>query len=145
MECVAAADTCCRTFYSAWVPWCAALAYTAFDPDLGESFRGSGLRAPEQALGRIKQLLAAERLFDAQPLVPLRHALGAREAAHFQLRHAPAHREVHDRDVLGLARARRDDGAVAELARGVPAGERLGQGADLVGLEQDGVAGAVRG
>jgi hypothetical protein len=39
MECVAAADTCCRTFYSVWVLWCAALAYTTFDPDINESFR----------------------------------------------------------------------------------------------------------
>jgi hypothetical protein len=39
MECVAAADTCCRTFCSAWVLWCAALAQSTFDRELGESFR----------------------------------------------------------------------------------------------------------
>src|SRR5258708_2386603 len=90
------------------------------------------------------QGLRAKRFLDAQAFVPFRHALGAREAADLELAHAPAHREVHDGDIFRFARARRDDGAVAGLARGVPAGERLGERADLVRLEEHGVARAVR-
>src|SRR5258708_8189991 len=89
------------------------------------------------------QGLRAQRFLYAQAFGPFRHALRAREAADLELAHAPAHREVHDGDIFRFARARRDDGAVAGLARGVPAGERLGERADLVRLEEHGVAPAV--
>ena len=52
---------------------------------------------------------------------------------------APADGEVDDGDVLGLAGARRDDAGIAQLARRLPAVQRLGQRAALVGLEQHGV------
>src|SRR5512139_2612131 len=81
--------------------------------------------APEQLPCGIGERLGAERFLDAQSLVPLRHALGAREAADLELRHAPAHGQVHDGNILGLAGARRDDGAHAFVLCGAPAGERL--------------------
>src|SRR5687767_5873081 len=99
----------------------------------------------EQPTRREGQRLGAERLLDAQRLVPFRHALGAGEAADLELRHAPADREVDDRRVLGLARAGRDDGAVAGFARGVPALEGFRDRADLVGFQQYRVARAVGG
>ena len=87
---------------------------------------------------------AAQRLLDAQRLVPLRHALAAREAADLELADAPADREMHDRRVLGLARAGRDDAGEAGLLRRLPGLQRLGQRAALVGLQQHRVGGAAQ-
>src|SRR5436190_24391803 len=84
----------------------------------------------------------AEALLDAQRLVPLRHALAARERADLELAGAPADREVDDRRVLALAGARRDDAGVADLAGGVPRRARLAQRAALVRLEQHRVGSA---
>ena len=83
-------------------------------------------------------------LLDAQGLVPLRHALRARERADLELAGVPADREMDDRDVLGLAGARRDDRAEAGRSAGVERGERLGHRARLVRLDQHRVAGADR-
>src|SRR3954471_7748196 len=80
------------------------------------------LTVGKELAGRVGERLRAEGFLDPQRLVPLRHALGAGEAADLELGNAPADREVHDRDVLGLARACRYDRAVARLARGIPAG-----------------------
>ena len=43
-----------------------------------------------------------QRLFDAQAFVPLGHALGTREAANLELRHAPTDSEMHDAYILRL-------------------------------------------
>ena len=113
-----------------------------------EIYAGLGLEAGgslSQGRPSCRTVPGAERLLDAQALVPLRHALGAREAADLELGNAPADREVHDGHVLGLARAGRDDRAVARFTRRLPAGEGLAHRADLVRLEQHGVAGAVGG
>src|SRR5436190_14602893 len=59
------------------------------------------------------QCLRAERFLDAQPFVPLRHALGAREAADLELADAPADCHVHDRYILGFAGPRGNDRAIA--------------------------------
>src|SRR5678815_3495168 len=59
----------------------------------------AGLSVGKELAGRVGQRLRAEGLLDAQPLVPLRHALRAREAAHLELGNPPADREVHDRYV----------------------------------------------
>ena len=53
-------------------------------------------------------------------------------------------RDVGDGAVLGLAGAVRDDRAVARFGRHVDRGERLGQRADLVRLDQDRVRDAAR-
>ena len=89
--------------------------------------------------------LRAQGLFDAQRFVPLRHALAAGERADLELARVPAHREVHDGHVLGLARARRHDGAEPGALARVQRGARLGDGAGLIRLDQHGVAGLVCG
>jgi hypothetical protein len=50
--------------------------------------------------------LRAERFLDAQRLVPFRHPFRARERADLELSGAPADRQMNDRRILGLARAR---------------------------------------
>jgi hypothetical protein len=69
---------------------------------------GEGPTLPRPPRPGMRQRRArAEALLDAQRLVPLRHALAARERADLELAGAPADREVDDRRVLGLAGARR--------------------------------------
>src|SRR5207249_11923615 len=97
----------------------------------------------EELARGVGERLAAERALDAQALVPFRHALGAREAAHLELRHAPADGEVDDRHVLGLARARRDDRPVAHRTGGLPAGQGFSYGADLVRFQKNCIARAL--
>src|SRR3546814_6889756 len=80
--------------------------------------------------------VGAHRFLDPQHLVPLRHAFGAREAADLELARVPAGREVRDGDILALARTRRDDRAPAARHRRVERRLRLGDGADLVDLNQ---------
>ena len=79
----------------------------------------------------------SELLGDAQQLVVLRHAIGARRAAGLDLAYARRHRKVRDERVLGLPRAVRDDRAVAVAARQLDALQRLGQRADLIHLDED--------
>ena len=79
-------------------------------------------------------------LLDAQDLVPFRHALGSGERADLELLYAPSDREMHDRDVLGLARTRRDDRAPARLACRVERRPGFRHRPRLIRLDQDGVA-----
>ncbi len=83
--------------------------------------------------------LAGKLLLDAQELVPLRHALRAAEGADLELPGIPAHGEMGDGNVLGLARARRDDGPEAGCLARFQRGARAGHGAGLVRLDQHGV------
>ncbi len=86
---------------------------------------------------------AAELLLDAQQLVVLRVAVRAGGRAGLDLAGARRDREVRDGGVLGLAGAVRDDGGPAGGVRHADRLERLGEGADLVELDQDGVGGAL--
>lgn len=103
------------------------------------------LQPPGKGRARRKPAAAAERLGDAQALVPLGRALGAGDRADLELRHAPADRQVDDRRILALARAGRDDRAEARAPRRVQGRAGLAQGARLVGLQEHGVAGAAFG
>ena len=69
-------------------------------------------------LGTGEACPAIHCLFDPERLIPLRHALGARKRANLELKHAPADSKVDDRNVLGLARARGEDCAPMDSARG---------------------------
>ena len=85
----------------------------------------------------------AEILLDAQQLVVLGDAVGARQRAGLDLQRVGGHRDVGDRGVLGLARAVRDHRRVARALGHLDRGERLGQRADLVDLDQDRVGDAL--
>ncbi len=65
---------------------------------------GTSPAAPpwKSAARRQGAALVAQLVGDAQALVPLRHALGARERADLQLLHAPADGQVHDGETEDL-------------------------------------------
>src|SRR4051812_32356563 len=92
--------------------------------------------AAEDGAPRVGRV-AAELLLDAQELVVLGDAIGARRRARLDLTAARRDREVGDRDVLGLPRAVGHDGRVAGLTRRADRVERLRQRADLVDLDED--------
>ena len=64
-------------------------------------------------------------------------AVGAGGAAGFDLAGAGAYGEVGDEGVFGFAGAVADDGGVAEAAAELDGIEGLGDGADLVDLDED--------
>src|SRR5436190_2527671 len=101
------------------------------------SCRNTGTTLRPQDLPPEELRVGAERLLDAQELVVLRDAIGARRRAGLDLPAAGRDGEVGDRRVLGLAGAVRHDRAVAGGARGRDRVERLGQRADLVDLHED--------
>ncbi len=67
----------------------------------------------------------------------LADAIAAAEAAGLDLAGVGGDREVRDERVFGLAGAMRDDRGVARGAGQADRVERLGQGTDLVQLDQD--------
>jgi hypothetical protein len=85
-----------------------------------------------------------EQLLDAQQLVVLGHAVGSGRGAGLDLAAVGGHGEVGDRGVLGLARAVAHHAAEAVAVGQVDRVEGLGQRADLVDLDQQGVGGARR-
>src|SRR5437762_377231 len=87
--------------------------------------------------------LRAEFLLDAKQLIVFCRAIGARHRAGFDLAAIGCDGEIGDGRILGLARAMRHDCRVAGLMRGFDGGERLGQRADLIDLNQDRVTDAV--
>mmetsp|Transcript_36 Transcript_36/g.84 ORF Transcript_36/g.84 Transcript_36/m.84 type:complete len:302 (-) Transcript_36:653-1558(-) len=84
--------------------------------------------------------IRAELLLDAQQLVVLGQALGAAGRAGFDLAGGEAHGEVGDVRVLRLARPVGRHHAPSRLLRHAHRLDRLGDGTDLVHLEQQGVA-----
>src|SRR5688500_15648581 len=92
-------------------------------------------RVAADVLGRLVELFR-----DAQQLVVLGDAIGAARAAGLDLAGARGHGEVGNERVLGLAAAVADDVAEARAASHLDRLERLGQRADLIDLDQDGVA-----
>ncbi len=82
----------------------------------------------------------AQFLFDAEQLVVLGHAIRAARRAGLDLAGVEGHGDVGDGRVFGLAGAVRNDGGVAGAVGHLDGVQRLGQGADLVDLDEDGVA-----
>ena len=107
------------------------------------------MRPAAQAAGGVGLLQVVERVaarvagdvaqvfLDAQQLVVLGHAVRTRHRAGLDLQRIHADRDVGDGRVLGLARAVRDHRGVAGALGHLDRGEGLGQGADLVDLDQD--------
>src|SRR3954468_18769820 len=87
-------------------------------------------------LAAVERLLA-ELLLDAQELVVFGGAVGACKGAGLDLTAIGGDREVGDGGILGFAGAVRHHRGVAGLVRHLDGGERLGQRADLVDLDQD--------
>jgi 4-amino-4-deoxy-L-arabinose transferase-like glycosyltransferase len=82
-------------------------------------------------------------LGDREQAIVLGGALGAAGGARLDLPRATGHRQISDEGIFGLARAVRDDRAISRL-RGARHGRaRLAQRADLIDLDQDGVADTV--
>src|SRR3954454_17877449 len=83
--------------------------------------------------------LAAEHLLDAEELVVLGLAIRARRRAGLDLPCTGGDGEIRDERVFRLARAVRDDGAIAAGCGELDGLECFRQRADLVDLDQDGV------
>src|SRR6266513_6529999 len=83
----------------------------------------------------------AEALFNPKELVVLADALAPRRRARLDLAGARPGGEIRDRRVLGLPGPVRDDRVPTVVAGHSDRLQRLGQGAYLVELDQDGVAG----
>src|SRR5207244_2872047 len=86
----------------------------------------------------------AELAGDAEQPVVLDGPLGAARRSGLDLTRTHRHREVGDEGVLGLARAVRDDRAVAGGRGARHRRARLADRADLVQLDQDRIADALR-
>src|SRR5690606_18738306 len=84
----------------------------------------------------------AQLLLDAQQLVVLGHAVAAAQRAGPDGGGGGGHGDVGDGGVLGLARTVRDHGRVLRRVGHGDGLQGLGEGADLVDLDQDGVGGA---
>ena len=81
-------------------------------------------------------------LFEHEQPVLYCEALGAGDGADFELSHAGGDGEVCEKRVFRFATAGTDDGSPTGGAGGVDYGEGLGEGADLVHLDEDGVGGS---
>jgi hypothetical protein len=98
-------------------------------------------------LPQVVQALAAkvlrygtQFLFDAEELVVLADTVGAAGGTGLDLARVGRNGDVSDGAVLGLAGTVRDDGGVTGALGHFDGVERLGQRADLVDLDEDGVA-----
>src|SRR5450756_666802 len=102
---------------------------------------GSGLLEPREGARPGVHRGVVQLLLDAEQLVVLVDALAAGRRTGLELAGVGGYGEVRDGDVLGLATTVRDHRGVA-VALGKGHGvEGLGQGADLVELDQQGVRG----
>src|SRR5215472_16920490 len=81
--------------------------------------------------------------FNSDQLVVFGNAVGARSRAGLDLTCTGANREIGNEGVFRLARAMRDNRIVAVAPRQRDAIERLRNGADLIELDQNRVAGAL--
>lgn len=78
-------------------------------------------------------------MFDGEEAVVFGDAVAAGQGAGFDLREVPGDGKIGDGCVFRFARAMRDDGDVAMGFGKVDAGESFGEGADLIGLNEDAV------
>src|SRR5258708_25150927 len=94
------------------------------------------LISPQRLQGRPARIfsLRAQFLLDAQQLVVLRSAVGARQRSGLDLTAIGGDREVGDGGILGLAGTVRHHGGVAGLIGHLDRAQRFGQRADLVDL-----------
>src|SRR5436309_1472239 len=83
--------------------------------------------------------LGAEFFFDTDQLIVFRQPVGARERAGLDLPAIRRNRKIGDSRIFSLAGAMRHDGCVARAMRHFDGGARLGQRADLIDLDQDGI------
>src|SRR6266496_3123774 len=83
----------------------------------------------------------AKLLFDAQELVVFVYTLTTRGCARLDLTGVGADGQISNSRVFGFPGPMRDDGREAGRTCHVHRLERFGDGADLVDLDQDGVAG----
>src|SRR5579862_2826345 len=97
--------------------------------------------ARESAPARIRRA-SAQLLLDPEQLVVLGDAIGARRRAGLDLTGAERDGEVGDRRILGLAGAVRHHRRVAVRLREPHRGDRLGERADLIHLDEDRVGDA---
>ena len=81
----------------------------------------------------------AQLFFDAEELVVFGDAVGTAGGAGFDLAGAGAYGEVGDEGVFGFAGAVADDRGVAVATSQLDGVEGLGDGADLVDFDEDGV------
>src|SRR5207253_4854568 len=81
----------------------------------------------------------AELFLDAKQLVVLVDAFAAGGRAGLDLAGIGAHRQVSDRGVFGFARTMRDDRSEARRAGHFDRVERLGDAANLIDFDQDGI------
>ena len=114
---------------------------------------GAGLRRPAlfflflEPLGghhrAVVHGLVLQVLLDAQELVVLGQAVRAAQGAGLDLAGVHGHGQIGDEGVLGLARAVGDHRGVGRLLGHLDGVQGLGQGADLVQLDEDGVGHAL--
>lgn len=97
------------------------------------------LRLPEALAGELDA--SADLLLDAQNLVVLGQTLRAAGSTGLDLSGGQADDQIADERVLGLAGTVRDHGAPAVLLGQQMGGNGLGDGTDLVNLQQQAVAG----
>src|SRR5215217_6321550 len=102
------------------------------------TFRTTGSRraTPDRCAARVPRLLA-ELLLDPQQPVVLGGPLAPRGRTRLDLTGVGRHGDVGDRRVLGLARTVAHDLRVAVAGGELDRIERLGQGPDLVRLDED--------
>ena len=84
--------------------------------------------------------LGAQLLFNTQQLVVLGNTVRAAQRAGLDLAGAGGDREISDGGVFGFTRAVGDHSSVAGILGHLDGVEGFGQAADLVELDQDGVA-----
>src|SRR6267143_2812573 len=84
----------------------------------------------------------AKFLFDAEKLVVLRDAVGAAGGARFNLASGGGDGKVSDEGILGFAGAMGNNGVVAGFAGQLDGVDGLGNGADLIQLDQNSVGDA---
>src|SRR5450631_1191578 len=81
----------------------------------------------------------AELFFNAEQLVVLGDAVSAADGAGFDLTYACGHRKISDESVFRFAGAVRHDGGIAVAAAEIDGFEGLGERADLVDLDENGI------
>src|SRR5436190_4459952 len=94
------------------------------------------MELPQRRLAGVLRA-GAELFFDPDQLVVLRDAIRPARRAGLDLAGARRHREIRDRRVFGFTRTVRDDAGVAGVARHADGVERLGDGADLIQLDEN--------
>ncbi len=113
---------------------------------MGRAKRHSAPEAGFRALDRRQSAIARlgpQFLLDAQQLIILGCPVGARQRSGLDLSTTGGNREVGDGGVFGLAGAVRHHRGIGRLVGHLDRSQRLGQGPDLVHLDQDRIGSSV--